>query len=206
VLGPERVAAVLVVVLFGIGVPVALGVSSGRVAFPSSAPPTVAPSVPPTSSLPAVTTPPAPSATPSAPPSATPSPTGSQLSSRERQMIENLLSTHEQLFTDAVTLQEELARGDEARSQVLYELLAQPLRHATTASQLGRPVTIGDLGFLLGESYTEIKDAATIGRSTFSANRPRQVESAQRTIQAIDALRPLNDQLRAVIGLGPRPS
>jgi hypothetical protein len=201
VFGPERVAAVLVVILLSIAVPVALGVTSNRGLRPQqSPPPSVAGSIEP-SAPPSTPSASAPSATP-----ITPTPSGSQLPAGERQMITNLIAVHGDLFADAAALQAELARPDGGRSEMLYQGLADPLRHATTASQLGRPTSIGDLGFQLNDVYSEIKRAAGIGRNTFAANRPVQIDSAQQAVQAIDALRPLNDQLRELLGLEPTPS
>jgi hypothetical protein len=114
---------------------------------------------------------------------------------------------NEFIFDDAAAIQEELARADGGRSQVLYELLREPLRHATTASQVNPPTAIGDnLRFFLTEAYAEIKRTAEIGRSAASTNLPLQLESANRTIQAIEALRPLHLELEATLNPNPPPS
>jgi hypothetical protein len=202
VFGPERVAAALVVILLAIAVPVALGVTTNRgFGRPQPTPSpgvagSITPSVPP--STPSA---PAPSASP-----VSPTPSASQLPPAERQMITNLTAVHGDLFADAAALQLELDRADGGRSEFLYALLGDPLQHATTASQLGRPSSIGDLRFLLNDAYTRIKAAAAIGRNSCAGCRTDQIESAGQTIQAIQALRPLNDELRALLGLGPTPS
>jgi hypothetical protein len=200
VFGPERVAAVLVVILLAVAVPVTLGVTVNR-GGRQQPPPSVAVSVPPS----------APVVTPSAPPRSV-APTGSvtpsatPMSPAERQAISNLVAVHGDLFADGSDLQAELARADGGRSEFLYGLLADPLRHAATASGMDRPPSIGDLGFLLQDAYTRIRGAAAIGRNACAACRPEQLEAAKQTIQAIQALRPLNDQLRELLGLGPTPS
>jgi hypothetical protein len=199
VVGPERVAAILVVLLLAIAVPVTVGFSTRRGGGP---PPTAAPPTTASSVAPSV----APSTSPSLFPSPTSTPTASVLSPAEAQLIRNLIGLNTTIFEDGAAIQEEIDLPGGARSQELYELLRQPLQHATTASQMRRPSTIGDLSTFLTEAYAEIKRNAEIGRTAASTNLQVQLESANRTVQAIEALRPLHLELQAALSPGPSPS
>jgi len=198
-IGPERVAAILVVLLIAVAVPVAFGVTGrvGRNPTGSPAPVTIPP---PTAGPPSTSGSPSPSTSPGSPSPGTSGPAPSAFSQRDLGQINNLLTLDLRIFNDERALREELGRADGGRSSVLWDLLSEPLAHANTASLQPRPPSLGALSVQLAEAYAAIKDAARIGRDAASSNRAAQIEGSNEVIAAVGTLRELDDRMRALIG------
>jgi hypothetical protein len=199
--GPERVAtALMVLVLAGIAVPVTLaGTLPAILPSPTAAPPSAS-----AATLPPAT--PTPTVGPSVPPTESTAPTPSAASSFTPGIlsrIRNLALSDDRLFQDQEAIQAELDKGGDARPELLKGLIRQANADAfTSAEQAGRLASIqglGDLPLRMGDQFQAISAAARPGLDGAALNRDVQVSSATQVVAAIEGLRAMDIELRALI-------
>jgi hypothetical protein len=189
----------MVLLVAAIAVPVTIAGTLPRI-IPSPTPPpsgSVA-SIPPATPGPTI----GPSVSPSPSTGPTPSPANSFTPGILSQ-IRNLALSDDRMFADQEALQAELDKGAEARPELLKGLIRQANADAfTSAEQAGRLASIpglGDLPLRMADQFQAVSAAARPGLDGAALNRDVQVSSASQVVAAIEALRQMDAELRALL-------